>query len=31
MVIHVDENGNMPGNILPPLEGAVQQEPIMAG
>jgi hypothetical protein len=30
MVIHVDENGNMPDNILPPLEGALQ-EPIMAG
>ena len=31
MVIHVDENGNMPGNILPPLEGNQPQEPIMAG
>ena len=31
MVIHVDENGNMPDNILPPLEVAVPQEPIMAG
>ena len=31
MVIHVDENGNMPDNILPPLEGNLPQEPIMAG
>ena len=30
-VIHVDERGNMPGNILPPLETNWQQEPIMAG